>query len=133
LAFAVDESRSALKFGGSTRRGLGAHRLVRLVAARHLRVLNLRTEKNLDALEVDDQIRAIPARTGRVEPVGTPESCANGSYFCGTGVSTLNIAPCGSVKTADRPTDGMSNGPTGTCPPCAAAVAAVASASATAK
>lgn len=33
-----------------------AHHLVRLVAARHLRVLDLRTEKNLDALVVDDQI-----------------------------------------------------------------------------
>jgi hypothetical protein len=32
------------------------HRLVRLVAARNLRVLDLRTEKNLDALQVDDQI-----------------------------------------------------------------------------
>ncbi len=32
------------------------HRLVRLVAARNLRVLDLRTEKNLDALHVDDQI-----------------------------------------------------------------------------
>jgi hypothetical protein len=32
------------------------HHLVRLVAARHLRVLDLRTEKNLDALDVDDQI-----------------------------------------------------------------------------
>lgn len=32
------------------------HHLVRLVAARHLRVLDLRTEKNLDALAVDDQI-----------------------------------------------------------------------------
>ena len=32
------------------------HHLVRLVAARHLRVLDLRTEKNLDALQVDDQI-----------------------------------------------------------------------------
>ena len=32
------------------------HRLVRLVAARDLRVLDLRTEKNLDALQVDDQI-----------------------------------------------------------------------------
>jgi hypothetical protein len=33
-----------------------AHHLVRLVAARPLRVLDLRTEANLDALEVDDQI-----------------------------------------------------------------------------
>ncbi len=33
-----------------------AHYLVRLVAARHLRVLDLRTEKNLDVLGVDDQI-----------------------------------------------------------------------------
>lgn len=33
-----------------------AHRVVRLVAARRLRVLDLRTEKNLDALGVDDQI-----------------------------------------------------------------------------
>lgn len=32
------------------------HLLVRLVAARHLRVLDLRTEVNLDALVVDDQI-----------------------------------------------------------------------------
>ena len=32
------------------------HHQARLVAARHLRVLDLRTEKNLDALEVDDQI-----------------------------------------------------------------------------
>lgn len=32
------------------------HHLVRLVAARHLRVLDLRTELNLDALGVDDQI-----------------------------------------------------------------------------
>jgi hypothetical protein len=32
------------------------HHLVRLVAARHLRVLDLRTERNLDALGVDDQI-----------------------------------------------------------------------------
>jgi RES domain-containing protein len=32
------------------------HRLIRLVAARSLRVLDLRTERNLDALEVDDQI-----------------------------------------------------------------------------
>jgi hypothetical protein len=32
------------------------HHLVRLVAARNLRVLDLRTEKNLDALQVDDQI-----------------------------------------------------------------------------
>jgi hypothetical protein len=32
------------------------HHLVRLVAARHLRVLDLRTERNLDVLGVDDQI-----------------------------------------------------------------------------
>ena len=32
------------------------HRLVRLVAARHLRVLDLRTEANLDVLSIDDQI-----------------------------------------------------------------------------
>lgn len=32
------------------------HHLVRLVAARGLRVLDLRTERNLDALDVDDQI-----------------------------------------------------------------------------
>jgi hypothetical protein len=32
------------------------HHLVRLVASRPLRVLDLRTEKNLDALQVDDQI-----------------------------------------------------------------------------
>lgn len=32
------------------------HHLVRLVAARNLRVLDLRTEKNLDALALDDQI-----------------------------------------------------------------------------
>jgi len=32
------------------------HRLVRLVSSRNLRVLDLRTEKNLDALKVDDQI-----------------------------------------------------------------------------
>jgi len=33
-----------------------AHYLIRLVATRHLRVLDLRTEKNLDILGVDDQI-----------------------------------------------------------------------------
>ncbi|PIB79632.1 RES family NAD+ phosphorylase [Mycobacterium celatum] len=33
-----------------------AHYLVRLVAVRHLRVLDLRTEANLDVLHVDDQI-----------------------------------------------------------------------------
>ncbi len=33
-----------------------AHHLVRLVAARHLRVFDLRTEANLDILGVDDQI-----------------------------------------------------------------------------
>ena len=33
-----------------------AHYLVRLVAARHLRVLDLRTEANLDVLGIDDQI-----------------------------------------------------------------------------
>ncbi len=32
------------------------HQLIGLVAARHLRVLDLRTERNLDALGVDDQI-----------------------------------------------------------------------------
>jgi hypothetical protein len=32
------------------------HHLIRLTAARNLRVLDLRTEKNLDALRVDDQI-----------------------------------------------------------------------------
>lgn len=32
------------------------HRLVQLTAARHLRVLDLRTDRNLDALGVDDQI-----------------------------------------------------------------------------
>jgi hypothetical protein len=32
------------------------HHLVRLVASRNLRVLDLRTEKNLDVLQVDDQI-----------------------------------------------------------------------------
>ena len=32
------------------------HHLVRLVATRPLRILDLRTEKNLDALDVDDQI-----------------------------------------------------------------------------
>lgn len=31
-------------------------RLVRLIASRNLRILDLRTEKNLDALQVDDQI-----------------------------------------------------------------------------
>jgi RES domain len=33
-----------------------SHQLMRLVAARHLLVLDLRTERNLDALRVDDQI-----------------------------------------------------------------------------
>lgn len=33
-----------------------AHQLIRLIAARHLRVLDLRTERNLDALRADDQI-----------------------------------------------------------------------------
>ncbi|ORB12698.1 hypothetical protein BST37_15560 [Mycobacterium noviomagense] len=33
-----------------------SHHLVRLVAARHLRVLDLRTEANLDVLGIDDQI-----------------------------------------------------------------------------
>src|ERR1700759_777525 len=33
-----------------------AHYLIRLVATRHLRVLDLRTEKNLDILGIDDQI-----------------------------------------------------------------------------
>lgn len=32
------------------------HHVVRLVASRNLRVLDLRTEKNLDVLQVDDQI-----------------------------------------------------------------------------
>lgn len=32
------------------------HNLIRLVAARHLRVLDLRTEHNLDVLRIDDQI-----------------------------------------------------------------------------
>jgi hypothetical protein len=32
------------------------HHLVQLVAARHLRVLDLRREQNLDVLEIDDQI-----------------------------------------------------------------------------
>ena len=32
------------------------HHLIRLVAIRNLRVLDLRTEKNLDALDIDDQI-----------------------------------------------------------------------------
>ena len=32
------------------------HHLVRLVSARNLRVLDLRTEKNLDVLQIDDQI-----------------------------------------------------------------------------
>lgn len=54
-------------------------------------------------------------------------------YGCCAGFSTLNTAPCGSVKTADRPTDGMSNGSTMTCPPPSAALVAVASVSSTAK
>jgi hypothetical protein len=54
-------------------------------------------------------------------------------YICCAGFSTLNTAPCGSVKTADRPTDGMSNGSTMTCPPPSAALVAAASASSTAK
>ena len=54
-------------------------------------------------------------------------------YICCAGFRTLNTAPCGSVKTADRPTDGMSKGCTMTCPPPSAALAAVASASSTAK
>jgi hypothetical protein len=33
-----------------------AHHLVRLVARRNLRVLDLRTERNLDVLRIDDQI-----------------------------------------------------------------------------
>jgi hypothetical protein len=57
----------------------------------------------------------------------------NDPYICCAGFSTLNTAPCGSVKTAVRPTDGMSNGWTMTCPPPSAALAAVASASSTAK
>lgn len=32
------------------------HHLIRLVAARHLRILDLRTQRNLDILDVDDQI-----------------------------------------------------------------------------
>jgi hypothetical protein len=32
------------------------HHLVRLVAARHMRVIDLRTERNLDVLHVDDQL-----------------------------------------------------------------------------
>jgi len=31
------------------------------------------------------------------------------SYGSCEGFNTLNTAPCGSVRTADRPTDGMSN------------------------
>ena len=54
-------------------------------------------------------------------------------YGCGAGFSTLNTAPCGSVKTAERPTDGMSNGSTITCPPRSAALVAVASVSSTVK
>jgi len=56
-----------------------------------------------------------------------------GPYICCAGFSTLNTAPCGSAKTADRPTDGMSNGPNMTCPPPSAALVAVASASSTVK
>ncbi len=37
-----------------------------------------------------------------------------GPYRCAAGVNTLNIAPCGSIRTADRPTVGMSNGSTAT-------------------
>jgi hypothetical protein len=42
------------------------HRLVRLVTARSLRLLDLRTERNLDALDIDDQIS-----TGQHESVWT--------------------------------------------------------------
>jgi hypothetical protein len=75
-------------------------------------------------------------------PAHPPAGCAARSavvarridpYCCGEGFNTLNTAPCGSVRTADRPTDGMSNGSTAICPPSAAALAAVASASSTAK
>lgn len=54
-------------------------------------------------------------------------------YCCGAGFNTLKIAPCGSDNTANRPTDGMSAGSAMTWPPAAAALAAVASASSTAK
>jgi hypothetical protein len=43
------------------------HHLVRLVSARNLRVLDLRTEKNLDVLQVDDQIS-----TGHILMSGPP-------------------------------------------------------------
>jgi hypothetical protein len=42
-------------------RPLAGHYLIRLVTTRSLRVLDLRTERNLDALDVDD--RSTPAST----------------------------------------------------------------------
>jgi hypothetical protein len=75
--------------------------------------------------------RSRARRDGQAPPGGG--GFATSPYCCGAGFSTLNTAPCGSVKTADRPTDGMSNGSTVICPPPAVAWAAVASASSTAK
>lgn len=40
-----------------------AHHVTRLVATRPLRILDLRTERNLDALDVDDQINTSRSRT----------------------------------------------------------------------
>ncbi len=47
------------------------------------------------------------------------------------GANTASIAPCGSVKTAKRPTVGMSVGVTQTVPPCSVARFTVASTSPT--
>src|ERR1700676_3330324 len=62
--------------------------------------------------------------TGATSSLRMPASRRLTSYCCAAGVSTLNIAPCGSIRTADRPTVGMSNGSTAICPPPALACAA---------
>lgn len=96
------------------------HQLVRLVAARHLRVLDLRTDANLDVLGVDDQINtgqhpdvwdtchrladavmrwwpgsdALDALVYR--PRSTPETSVNYAFF------SLDAFRCQSWPLADR-------------------------------
>lgn len=93
------------------------HHLVRLIAARHLRVLDLRTEANLDALGVDDQISTgqhpdvwdtchrLADAVGRwwsdldaivYRPRTTPETSANFAFFA------LNAFAAESWRLAER-------------------------------
>ena len=99
------------------------HHLVRLVSSRNLRVLDLRTEKNLDVLQIDDQISTgqhpdVWATCHRLVDAArrwwtdidaivyrsrtTPESSLNYAFFGDEGFEVECVAPRRADRRSDR-------------------------------